>query len=255
MKRIYINEGTQTNASLFIFFQTKSYAELDHQILSEHRFLTPIELEKLKSLKLEKRRKDWLLGRFTIKSLIQEYFWEVYEKEVSLSNIEIKNFDDGAPYFKLVSETNFQVFHRRISNISISHSHETSLCAISDFAVGIDLEFIEKRSNAFIHEFFSDIEVRFMENVSNTLNHLFVNLIWSAKESVLKLFHLGLTVDTRYVICLPTEKNPIEGKVYEFQIQLNNKIYSKIEEHRKFQTLKGFWKIDKSFVYTFAVGT
>lgn len=206
-------------------------------------------MDRLKNLKLEKRRRDWLLGRYTTKSLIQDYLSDSYGQKVPMRNIEIDNYDDGAPFYRIIGVKEFQDLY-----ISISHSHETALCAISDSAIGIDIEFVEVRSDAFIRDFFSEEELRFISGVDTSLKHVLTNLIWSAKESILKVFHLGLTVDTRYVTCIPKEKNPREEVMYEFGIKLDDKIYSKIENHLKQKSLKGCWQIKDGFVYTFAVG-
>ncbi len=249
MEKISLNKGTQSNASLF--YSTKSFLELGYRVLSDYGFLSQKEMDRLKNLKLEKRRKDWLLGRYAIKSLIQEYLSLSHHQKISLNSIEIDNYEDGAPFYRLIGMRDFQ---EKLSYISISHSHETALCAISDFAIGIDLEFVETRSDAFIRDFFSEEELYFIGSVDISLKHILANLIWSAKESILKVFHLGLTVDTRYVTCIPDENNPAEEVIYEFEIKLDDKIHTKIENHLKQKSLKGYWQVKNGFVYTFAVG-
>jgi phosphopantetheinyl transferase len=63
--------------------------------------------------------------------------------------------------------------------------------------VGCDLEKLEPRSSAFVHDFFDDAEVAAWEKAPD--RDLFANAVWSAKEAVLKALGLGLSVDTRHV--------------------------------------------------------
>jgi 4'-phosphopantetheinyl transferase len=60
-------------------------------------------------------------------------------------------------------------------------------------AVGCDLELVEPRSAAFVRHFFTSTEQQAIHD------DLTANLLWSAKESVLKVLRTGLRRDTRTV--------------------------------------------------------
>jgi 4'-phosphopantetheinyl transferase len=67
-------------------------------------------------------------------------------------------------------------------------------------AVGCDLELVEPRSPGFIADFLTEPEQRFV--TARPIGHerdAAANLLWSAKESALKVLHTGLRRDTRSV--------------------------------------------------------
>ena len=121
-------------------------------------------------------------------------------------------------------------------SLSISHSSEMALCALyavggrwkaaggkwqvagggwQDHAlssgfpagglvqVGVDVEGIEPRSDSFVQAYFAADELRWIGQALDDGQALMATITWSAKEAVLKALQLGLTVDTRRVVCLP----------------------------------------------------
>lgn len=117
-------------------------------------------------------------------------------------------------------------------SLSISHSSEVALCALyavggrwhasaaagdrwqdhalsSSFPpgglvqVGVDVESIEPRSDSFVQAYFAANEMHWIGQALDDEQALLTTITWSAKEAVLKTLQLGLTVDTRRVICLP----------------------------------------------------
>ena len=71
--------------------------------------------------------------------------------------------------------------------------------AASATAIGCDLEAVEARSDAFVNDFFTADERARIEAAPLEQRALFVNLVWSAKESALKALREGLRLDTRTV--------------------------------------------------------
>jgi 4'-phosphopantetheinyl transferase len=97
------------------------------------------------------------------------------------------------------------------------------LCAICplDVKIGCDLEKIEPRSPAFINDYFTQEELFLVKNTKKEDIPLMANLIWSAKESVLKAMRTGLSIDTRQVqIKCSLKKGPEIWN--EFTIELPN---------------------------------
>jgi 4'-phosphopantetheinyl transferase len=69
--------------------------------------------------------------------------------------------------------------------------------------VGVDVEGIEPRADNFVQAYFSVDEMHWIGQALGDEQALLATVTWSAKEAVLKALHLGLTVDTRRVVCLP----------------------------------------------------
>jgi 4'-phosphopantetheinyl transferase EntD len=69
--------------------------------------------------------------------------------------------------------------------------------------VGVDIEGVEARSDSFVQAYFAADEVHWIGQGLDDEQALMATITWSAKEAVLKALQLGLTVDTRRVICLP----------------------------------------------------
>lgn len=69
--------------------------------------------------------------------------------------------------------------------------------------VGVDIEAIEPREESFLEAYFDLEERRWLGQTLEEEQPLLATVVWSAKEAVLKALHLGLTVDTRRVVCLP----------------------------------------------------
>jgi 4'-phosphopantetheinyl transferase len=184
--------------------------------------LCEAEQQRLSTLKVDKRRRDWLLGRWTAKHLLQGYLAQVTGTAPRLDEIRIANQEDGSPYCLLSPSDGEE--QRLPLSLSISHSHGHSLCALcqesdvellprSDGAIalrggdvrwslGCDLEWIERRDQSFINDFFTAQELRDVMGTPAEQRDCRVTAIWSAKESVLKGLRTGLRIDTRRLACL-----------------------------------------------------
>jgi phosphopantetheinyl transferase (holo-ACP synthase) len=129
--------------------------------------------------------------------------------------IEIPSEGNGMPYARLAPEADgiagFAPGDRLPVSVSISHAERHALCAAVlsgppaglRRALGVDLGLVEPRSRAFVATFFTDDEQRFVLDAPPSQRDLCTNLVWCAKEAVLKALGLGLTVDTLEVSCLP----------------------------------------------------
>jgi 4'-phosphopantetheinyl transferase len=176
--------------------------------------LHPREQAKFATLKTEKRRQDWLLGRRTAKQLIGEVMVNQIGEKLPFDSIEVQNGAMGDPIVNCQiaadrwSRVNGQ---REVSNLqslislSISHSNSHAFCALvekPDWPLGADIERIEGRSAEFVTDYFTKEEQVLVNQASDDMRNVVVTAVWSAKEAVLKALHLGLTVDTRAVACL-----------------------------------------------------
>ena len=165
-----------------------------HQaVLEVPGFLSPSELQKYSTFRFPKRRDEWLLGRWTAKTLVHSL--PAYQ-HYSLDQIEIHNTQEGAPYLQLPDRAT------PAECLTISHSGNLALCAIAtglDLQVGTDLEKVEARTETFILDYFTPSERQLVKNYPAETRAMVVTLIWSAKESMLKALGVGLRRDTRMV--------------------------------------------------------
>jgi 4'-phosphopantetheinyl transferase len=184
-------------------------------------------------MRFPKRRNDWLLGRWTAKRAICAY--ETMDAS-QLSSLEIRAAADGAP------EAFWNNEPAGVS-ISISHSNDRSLCVVCprDFAAGCDLERIEQREDDFIQDYLTAEEISFTRQTPLSERTMAAYLIWSAKETALKILREGLRRDTRSVVIHP-DFPEIEGSWNAWTGRC-------LETTRVFQ---GWWRSCDGYIYTLA---
>ncbi|HUT85722.1 MAG TPA: 4'-phosphopantetheinyl transferase superfamily protein [Elusimicrobiales bacterium] len=161
-------------------------------------FLNDKEFEKYCSLKFEKRKTDWLAGRFAAKKVILK---ALCFKHLGYKDISIENDTDRRPYFKIDGKVYPNV-------LSISHCENYGLAAVGNddnSLLGIDLEIITERPKSWIEEVFNPKELT--KTDSFTLTKL-----WTQKEAVLKALGLGLSADL-YQIMIIADKPVFLGKI------------------------------------------
>jgi 4'-phosphopantetheinyl transferase len=186
----------------------------------------------LAGMRFPKRRNDWRLGRWTAKQAICAY---LPNTTWLLSSLEIRGAADGAP----------EAFYDNAPEnlvISISHSDGLSLCAInsSNCAIGCDLEHLEMREDSLAQDYFVPEEINFCKQALDAA--IAVNLIWSAKESVLKALRTGLRRDTRSVLIRPSNY----GATMNFWNAWTGYC---LESSRVFH---GWWRVWDGYIHTLA---
>ncbi|MDR1728823.1 MAG: 4'-phosphopantetheinyl transferase superfamily protein [Acidobacteriota bacterium] len=159
------------------------------------------EREFLAGLRFPKRRDDWRLGRWTAKMLLRGR-WGL-PPDAALDQIEICAVGEGAAGAG-APEAFFQGGPAGVS-ISISHAGGRGFCCAAPDAValGCDIEAVAPRSDAMVADFFTPAEVEAIGRLAAAAPEreaLVANLVWSAKESVLKALREGLRRDTRSVV-------------------------------------------------------
>jgi len=154
-------------------------------------WLHPSELEIYNSFRFEKRKQDWLLGRWTAKNLLIENYYT----DLDPDKIAILAGENRAPYVYLNGEKNHHL-------ISISHSHALSFCVSTnqEIQVGCDLEKIEKRSDFFLQDYFSDLERRKVNSIGKVLSEeMLYTTFWSAKEALMKATRQGMSLHPKKI--------------------------------------------------------
>jgi 4'-phosphopantetheinyl transferase len=198
----------------------------------DENWLSGGERSILHGLRFPKRRKDWLLGRWTAKHAICAY---PSCRNPVLSSLEIRAAADGAPEALRDGEPGMVV-------LSISHSNDQGFCVVgpSGFLIGCDLEQIEPRDNRFLEDYFTAEEIDSCRNAP-VESDLALNLIWSAKESVLKALRQGLRRDTRSVLVHPDFR--------ERDRPWSSWTGRCLESSRTFY---GWWRSANGYIYTLA---
>ncbi|MCL4262263.1 MAG: 4'-phosphopantetheinyl transferase superfamily protein [Anaerolineae bacterium] len=218
------------------------------QILDEipaEDYLTDVEIARFQELKTEKRRADWLLGRWTAKRLLQTVLWEKDGVTLPLDMITITNNPDGDPDYRL------PITDHRFS-ISISHAHGRAFVAAveKDHApIGADMELIQPRPAGFAEEYFTLAEIALGYGLVGSERAVWETAVWSAKEAVLKALHLGLSVDTRAISCLiePVERPPTWWTPFAIR-------FDQTRLPKPAPPLTGWWRVEDDFVLAIATG-
>ncbi len=203
--------------------------------------LHPAEQQRLAMLRLTKRRREWLLGRWTAKQLLQTCLEHELQQRLPLNAITIYNDAHGAPV--AMAECGCRIAEW---GISISHSHDSAFCAAmpqNTIGLGADIEHIELREWRFVEDYFTPDEIGRVRCTPPEKRETLITAIWSAKEAALKALHLGLTIDTRRVQCAIDPQRYPEHEWVEFDIACTRS-YT--------ETLRGWWRAWGDYVLTVA---
>lgn len=155
-----------------------------------NEWLSPREAAWAAQMEYPKRRLEYRMARWCAKSAVASTFTRAPE----FAAIEIGHLPEGAPAANVLGDP----FPLRIS---MTDRADWAVCAIAPTGVevGCDLELVEPRSVAFVRDYFVP-EEEAVALVDGTADPLLANLIWSAKESALKVLRTGLRRDTRTVV-------------------------------------------------------
>lgn len=223
--------------------------------------LTPAEEARFEALKTDKRRRDWLLGRWTAKQLLQTVLAAKMGQPPSLQTITIHNQLNGAPVARYHHPLDEPLLLPDWFTLSISHAGDHAFCALveqPDWPLGADIEQIMPRAAVFVSDYFTPAEQALLEQSPPEHYPMLVTAIWSAKEAALKALQLGLTVDTRAVACLiaPVAEPPQAWT--PFAIELNREMLAgklpppSATPRRGELRLEGWWQTIPGYVLTLA---
>lgn len=177
------------------------------------RWLTPAEAALLPTLRFRKRRTEYLLRRWTGKQAVAAVLGLAGD-EPTAARIEVGNRPDGSPVARLDGIPTGGC-------VSLSDRAGWAVCLVADgrVDVGCDLELVEPRSEGFVTDFLTAREQDAVHAAGDDRDAV-ANLLWSAKESVLKVLRTGLRRDTRSVEIVvrpgpPGEWAPLTGRLSE----------------------------------------
>ena len=141
--------------------------ELD-KLPPAEEFLSPRELKTYNGFKVEKRRREWLGGRYALKKLASGFF--IFD----IKQIEVVNRTSGQPILGVPGGCSLPV--------SITHSGDFAAAAIATAGMGIGVDMMKQS--------FGDDEL-------SSTAPVFLTELWAKKEAVLKFMGVGLSLDTR----------------------------------------------------------
>jgi 4'-phosphopantetheinyl transferase len=157
---------------------------------ADPRWLTPGEAQRAGRLRYPKRRTEFLLRRLTAKHAVAAVRGLPVDLS-GLARIEVANAATGAPYV-LVDGAPAGL------EVSLTDRAGWAVCLVADAVVGCDLELVEPRSPQFLADFLTEAEQAYVAGQPDP--HAAANLLWSAKESALKVLRTGLRRDSRSVL-------------------------------------------------------
>ncbi|WP_129670554.1 4'-phosphopantetheinyl transferase superfamily protein [Candidatus Chloroploca sp. Khr17] len=165
-------------------------------------WLSVPERDRMRTLRMEKRREEWLLGRWTARRLIQAWTQRELGFAPHPTELMILPAPDGAPEIHALDPALRMALGT--VRLTISHSAGQAFCALAPAGapVGADIEQIEPRHANFAETYYTPGELALLEATDPSHYNLLLNAIWSTKEAVLKALRHGLRVDTRLVECL-----------------------------------------------------
>jgi 4'-phosphopantetheinyl transferase len=168
-------------------------AQGERDIPATEEWLTPDEAARAGSIRFTKRRAEYLLRRWVCKQAVATAVGLPVDLS-SLARIEVTNRPSGAPAVLVAGEdVGFDV--------SLSDRAGWAVCLVGRALgrLGCDLEIVEPRTAGFVADFLTVTEGAYVASCVPADRDAAANLIWSAKESALKVLQTGLRRDTRSV--------------------------------------------------------
>ncbi len=158
---------------------------------SDTGWIDDAERHRFGSMRYRKRRDEAMLARWTAKSTVARALGMPTDP-AGLAAITVRNASDGAPEVSVEGRPAELI-------IGMTDRADWAVTAVlfGQARIGCDLELVEPRSEAFVADYFTEAEQAPVADAPN--RDLAANLIWSAKESALKVLRTGLRKDTREV--------------------------------------------------------
>jgi 4'-phosphopantetheinyl transferase len=162
----------------------------ESEVPGTQAWLSHDEVERASGLRFTKRRSEYLLRRWVCKQAVAARVGLSGDPS-SLARIEVGNHPGGAPFVQVDREL-------LELDVSLTDRAGWGVCLVGEdlSRVGCDLEIVEPRSAGFVTDFLTPAEQAFAGSGTPADRNCAVNLIWSAKESALKVLRTGLRRDT-----------------------------------------------------------
>jgi 4'-phosphopantetheinyl transferase len=174
----------------------------EHELPADDGWLSPAESARLDRMRFTKRRTEYRLRRWTGKQAVAAVAG-LDPDPCRLAGIEVLNRPTGAPYVLVDGEpigVDVSLTDRAGWAVCLVGTQQGSGVGTGVASVGVDLEIVEPRTDGFVADFLTSAEADHVRSLATPDDrHAAANLIWSAKESALKVLRTGLRADTRSV--------------------------------------------------------
>lgn len=227
----------------------------EHQLPDGLDWLSPAESERLAGMRFTKRRTEYLLRRLAGKLAVAALTGRPTEPD-ALGRVELLNRPTGAPEARIDGRpAGLEVSLTDRAGWAVCLAGTPDVPGAADVpgaddaagAVGVDLELLEPRSPGFVRDFLTPAEQRLVVELPEGPDRdAAANLIWSAKESALKVLQLGLRADTRTVE-VSLDDAPDDAGWSPLRVRC--RVPSGRTGER---TLPGWWRRDGVFLLTLA---
>lgn len=180
----------------------------ERDVPSGRQWLTSSEATRAAGMRFTKRRSEYLLRRFAGKSAVAAAVGLPGDPD-ALGRIGVLNRRTGAPYVQ-VDGADLGL------DVSLTDRAGWAVCLVGPDlgAVGVDLEIVETRSPGFVGDFLTQAEQDLVAAAPGPDGFdAAANLVWSAKESALKVLRTGLRADTRTVEVHVADPSAIDAAV------------------------------------------
>jgi 4'-phosphopantetheinyl transferase len=210
----------------------------EHELPENSTWLTLGEAARAAGMGFTKRRTEFLLRRWVGKQAVAAATGAATDV-AELARIEVANRVSGAPYV-LVDGQPLGL------DVSLTDRAGWAVCVVGQdlSRVGCDLEIVEPRSRGFVADFLTEVEQVYVgSKVGDAGRDEAANLMWSAKESALKVLRTGLRHDTRSVEVDVEDPGPEPDAAGWGRLTIST---------REGTTLPGWWRRDGVFLLTIA---
>jgi 4'-phosphopantetheinyl transferase len=207
----------------------------EHELPDGTSWLTPREASRADGMRFTKRRREYLLRRWVGKQAVAAALGTPTDVH-QLARIEVANHASGAPFVLLDGKPSGL-------DVSLTDRAGWAVCVLGpDLShIGCDLEIVEIRSPGFVSDFLTDAEQDFVAaRADGDDRDAAANLLWSAKESALKVLRTGLRRDTRSVEVSVGDPDPA--------VHWGTLTMTTVEG----TTLSGWWRREGVFLLTIA---
>lgn len=230
LKQIEMIEFERTNGfqgklfeELVTITETRADASPETERLAQ-TVLTDDEAQVYKEKTIPKRAEEWLMGRIAMKRSVQRLLAQAGNGSIPEKSIRITPDESGKPTPELANQPGAPLCH-----VSLSHSNGFAVAMAADLTafdgLGIDLEKVEERSEAWAGDYFTDEELQAAEQTKDKWATL--TAMWAVKEAALKALGTGLSFDLKDVsVRVPDVNGPAELQLHNEAAQFLENAFS-----------------------------
>ena len=159
------------------------------------QYLSEAEMTLFGALKVPKRQREWLLGRLTVKDAARQLWAGRFDVRIDWADISVLPDEDKAPTIQVAGPHQFEA---PSLTCNLSHRGEFVLATVEEQiegrSIGVDIELVEPRLDAFIRDYFNAREQSAMMCAEPLELDRQVTTFWCLKEAILKAVKKGLSV-------------------------------------------------------------